>query len=199
MSYRPTAEEIKSLRELTDAPMMECRKVLVQAGGDVQRARALLLERGAAHAQTKAERVANEGVVASYIHAGGKIGVLVEVNSETDFVARNPKFTELARDLAMHIAAMSPKYIERTQVPEEEVVRVRSELRTQVPANKPVEIAEKIVEGKLNKWFEETCLLDQPFVKNDEISVGDLINNAIGTLGERIRVRRFAKYALGDD
>lgn len=198
MSYRPTAEEIKSLRELTDAPMMECRKVLVQAGGDVQRARALLLERGAAQAQKKAERVANEGVVASYIHSGGKIGVLVEVNSETDFVARNPKFTELARDLAMHIAAMSPKYIERTQVPDEEVARVRGELRMQVPANKPAEIAEKIVEGKLNKWYEETCLLDQAFVKNDEISVGDLINNAVGTLGERIRVRRFAKFALGE-
>jgi elongation factor Ts len=199
MSYRPTAEEIKSLRELTDAPMMECRKVLVQAGGDVQRARALLLERGAAQAQKKAERVANEGVVASYIHSGGKIGVLVEVNSETDFVARNPKFTELARDLAMHIAAMSPKYIERTQIPEEEVARIRSELRMQVPANKPPEISEKIVEGKLNKWYEEACLLEQPFVKNDEISVGDLINNAIGTLGERIRVRRFAKFALGED
>ncbi len=199
MAYTPTAEEIKSLREMTDAPIMDCRKVLVQAGGDVTRAKVLLLERGAIAAQKKAERAVNEGLVTSYIHTGGKIGVLVEVNSETDFVARNPKFVELARDIAMHIAAMSPKYIERTQIPPEEVERVRGELRAQVPPGKPREIAEKIVEGKLNKWYEETCLLDQAFVKNDEISVADLINGAIGSLGERIRVRRFAKFALGEE
>ncbi len=199
MAYTPTAEEIKSLREMTDAPIMDCRKVLVQAGGDVTRAKVLLLERGAIAAQKKAERAVNEGLVTSYIHTGGKIGVLVEVNSETDFVARNPKFVELARDIAMHIAAMSPKYIERTQIPPEEVERVRGELRAQVPPGKLREIAEKIVEGKLNKWYEETCLLDQAFVKNDEISVADLINGAIGSLGERIRVRRFAKFALGEE
>ena len=199
MAYTPTAEEIKNLREMTDAPIMDCRKVLVQAGGDVTRARALLLERGAVQAQKKAERVANEGLVTSYIHAGGKIGVLVEVNSETDFVARNPKFAELTRDIAMHIAAMSPKYIERTQVPHDVVERVREQLHAEVPPGKPPEIAEKIVEGKLNKWFEETCLLDQAFVKNDEMSVADVINAAIGALGERIRVRRFAKFALGEE
>jgi elongation factor Ts len=199
MAYTPTAEEIRNLRELTDAPIMDCRKVLVQAGGDVTRAKALLLERGAIAAQKKAERTANEGLVTSYIHSGNKIGVLVEVNSETDFVARNPKFAELARDIAMHIAAMSPKYIERTQVPLDVVDRVRDELRSEVPPGKPAEIAEKIVEGRLNKWFEETCLLDQAFVKNDEITVADLINAAIGSLGERIRVRRFAKFALGEE
>jgi elongation factor Ts len=199
MAYTPTAEEIRNLREMTDAPIIDCRKVLVQAGGDVTRARALLLERGAVQAQKKAERTANEGLVASYIHTGGKIGVLVEVNSETDFVARNPKFAELARDIAMHVAAMSPKYIERTQVPPEEVERMRARLRSEVPPGKPAEIAEKIVEGKLNKWFEETCLLDQAFVKNDEMSVADVVNAAIGTLGERIRVRRFAKFALGEE
>jgi elongation factor Ts len=199
MAYTPTAEEIRNLRELTDAPIMDCRKVLVQAGGDVTRAKALLLERGVIAAQKKAERTANEGLVTSYIHSGNKIGVLVEVNSETDFVARNPKFAELARDIAMHIAAMSPKYIERTQVPLDVVDRVRDELRSEVPPGKPAEIAEKIVEGRLNKWFEETCLLDQAFVKNDEITVADLINAAIGSLGERIRVRRFAKFALGEE
>jgi elongation factor Ts len=197
--YTPKAEEIKNLRELTDAPMMDCRKALVEAAGDVARAKELLLERGAAQAEKKAERVANEGVVASYIHAGGKIGVLVEVNSETDFVARSPKFAELARDMAMHIAAMSPKYVDRDSVPSEEVARVREELRAGVPANKPPQVAEKIVEGKLNKWYEETVLLDQPFVKDDEMTVADRINAAVGALGENIRVRRFAKFALGEE
>lgn len=199
MAYQPKAEEIKNLRELTDAPMMDCRKALVEAGGDVDRAKELLLERGAAQAQKKAERAANEGVVASYIHAGGKIGVLVEVNSETDFVARNPKFAELARDVAMHIAAMSPTYVDRAEVPDEVVSRVREELRAGVPANKPKDVADKIVEGKLNKWYEESVLLDQPFVKDDELTVADRINAAVGALGEKIRVRRFAKFALGEE
>ena len=198
MTYQPKAEEIKALRDATSAPMMECRKVLVEAAGDQEKAKALLLERGAAQAEKKAERVANEGVVASYIHAGGKIGVLVEVNSETDFVARNPKFSELARDIAMHVAAMSPEYVSREDVPEETVARVREELRGTVPAGKSPEVAEKIVEGKLAKWFEEHCLLDQPFVKDDALSVADLINAAVGSLGEKIRVRRFAKFALGE-
>jgi len=199
MAYQPKAEEIKHLREMTDAPMMDCRRVLVEANGDTDRARQLLLERGAAQAQKKAERVANEGVVASYIHAGGKIGVLVEVNSETDFVARSQKFAELARDVAMHIAAMSPKYVDRSNVPPDVVNRLREELRAGVPANKPPEIVEKIVEGKLNKWYEESVLLEQPFVKDDEITVGDRINAAIGALGENIRIRRFAKFALGEE
>lgn len=197
-TYQPKADEIKALREETSAPMMDCRKALVEAAGDMAKAKTLLLERGAAQAAKKAERTANEGVVASYIHAGGKIGVLVEVNSETDFVARNPKFGELARDVAMHIAAMSPKYLDRESVPAEEIEAARAEFRANVPPNKPPEVAEKIVEGKLNKWYEEHVLLDQAFVKDDTISVGDLINGAIGALGEKIRVRRFAKYALGE-
>lgn len=197
-SYQPKADEIKALRDETSAPMMDCRKALVEAIGDLQKAKALLLERGAAQAVKKADRVANEGIVASYIHAGGKIGVLVEVNSETDFVARSPKFAELARDIAMHIAAMSPRYLDRSAVPEEAVAQVRAEFAAAVPAGKPPEVAERIVEGKLNKWFEEHCLLDQAFVKDDTISVGDLINGAIGALGEKIGVRRFTKYALGE-
>jgi elongation factor Ts len=198
MSYQPKAEEIKALREATSAPMMDCRKALVDAAGDMAKAKALLLERGAAQAAKKAERVANEGTVASYIHAGGKIGVLVEVNSETDFVARNPRFGELARDIAMHVAAMSPQYLDRESVPSDVIDTARAEFRANVPAGKPPEVAEKIVEGKLNKWFEEHCLLDQAFVKDDSMTVADLINGAIGTLGEKIRVRRFTKYALGE-
>ena len=198
VTYSPKADEIKALREETSAPMMDCRKALIEAEGDFAKAKGLLLERGAAQAEKKAERSANEGLVASYIHAGGKIGVLVEVNSETDFVARNPKFAELTRDIAMHIAAMSPQYLDRQSVPSEVVERVRAEFEAGVPAGKPREVAERIVEGKLNKWFEEHCLLDQAFVKDDAMSVGDLINAAIGTLGEKIRVRRFTKYALGE-
>ena len=129
MSYQPKADEIRALREETSAPMMDCRKALVEAAGDVAKAKTLLLERGAAQAAKKAERTANEGTVASYVHAGGKIGVLVEVNSETDFVARNPKFAELSRDIAMHIAAMSPQYLDRESVPAELVDQVRAEFR----------------------------------------------------------------------
>jgi elongation factor Ts len=198
-TYTPNAGEIKKLRELTDAPMMDCKKALVDAGGDMDKAKEELLKRGAAAAQKKAERVANEGLVASYIHAGGKIGVLVEVNSETDFVARNPKFGELTRDIAMHIAAMTPQYVDRESVPADVIEGVRKELAAAVPPGKPPEVAQKIVEGKLNKWYEDHVLLDQPFVKDDSMSVGDLINSVVGVLGEKIKVRRFTKYALGDN
>jgi elongation factor Ts len=198
ISYQPKAEEIKALREATSAPMMDCRKALLDAAGDPDRAKALLLERGAAQAAKKSERVADEGLVTSYVHSGGKIGVLVEVNSETDFVARNPRFSELSRDIAMHIAAMSPQYLDRESVPSEVVDRLHEEFAAGVPAGKSAEVGEKIVAGKLNKWFEEHCLLDQTFVKDDSVTVGDLIHRAIGALGERIRVRRFARYALGE-
>jgi len=198
MSYSPKADEIKALREETSAPMMDCRKALIEANGDAEKAKTLLTERGAAQAEKKSDRVANEGLVASYIHAGGKIGVLVEVNSETDFVARNPKFADLTRDIAMHVAAMSPQYLDRASVPADVVDAAREEFRGSVPPGKPPEVAEKIVEGKLNKWYEEHCLLDQAFVKDDSISVADLINTAVGALGEKIRVRRFTKFALGE-
>ncbi len=198
-TYQPKADEVKALREATSAPMMDCRKALIEAAGDTAKAKALLLERGAAQAEKKAERSANEGLVTSYIHAGGKIGVLVEVNSETDFVARNPKFAELGRDIAMHIAAMSPRYLDRASVPAEVVDQAKAEFRKNVPAGKPADVAEKIVEGKLNKWYEEHVLLDQPFVKDDSLSVNDLINAAVGALGENIKVRRFTKFALGEN
>jgi len=198
ISYQPKPEEIKALREETSAPMMDCRRALLDAAGDVERAKALLLERGAAQAAKKSERTADEGLVSSYIHAGGKIGVLVEVNSETDFVARNPKFGELARDIAMHVAAMSPQYLDRESVPPEVVERLREEFAASVPAGKAPEVAQRIVEGKLGKWYEEHCLLDQAFVKDDTMSVGELIYRSVGALGEKIRVRRFARYALGE-
>lgn len=198
ISYQPKPEEIKALREETSAPMMDCRRALLDAAGDVERAKTLLLERGAAQAAKKAERSADEGLVVSYIHPGGKIGVLVEVNSETDFVARNPKFAELSRDIAMHVAAMSPQYLDKEHVPTEMVEELRTEFRATVPAGKPPEVAERIVEGKLGKWYEEHCLLEQSFVKDDAITVGELIFRAIGSLGEKIRVRRFARYALGE-
>jgi elongation factor Ts len=198
ISYQPKPEEIKALREETSAPMMDCRKALLDAAGDVERAKALLLERGAAQAAKKAERTADEGIVTSYIHPGGKIGVLVEVNSETDFVARNPKFGELSRDIAMHIAAMSPQYLDRESVPADVVVRLRNEFQATVPPGKAPEVGVRIVEGKLTKWFEEHCLLDQAFVKDDSMSIGELIYRSIGALGEKIRVRRFTRYALGE-
>ncbi len=198
ISYQPRPEEIKALREETSAPMMDCRRALIDAAGDVARAKALLLERGAAQAAKKAERAADEGLVAGYIHAGGKIGVLVEVNSETDFVARNPKFAELSRDIAMHVAAMSPHYLDRDSVPANLVAELRDEFRGAVPPGKPPEVADRIVEGKLGKWYEEHCLLDQAFVKDDSITIGELIHRSVGSLGERIRVRRFMRYALGE-
>jgi len=178
--------------------MMECRNALASAAGDYDQAKRIVLASGAAKAEKKAERTASEGLIASYIHAGGKIGVLVEVNSETDFVARNARFGELTRDIAMHVAAMSPQYVDRQSVPAGIIDRIRTELTQNVPPGKPPEVAERIVEGKLNKWYEEHCLLDQPFVKDDSMSVGDLINSVIAVLGEKIRVRRFTKYALGD-
>jgi len=197
-SYKPTAEEVKKLRERTQAPMMDCRNALLETGGSFEQAEKQLIERGQVQAAKKSERVANEGLVTSYIHAGGKIGVLVEVNSETDFVARSPKFAELTRDIAMHIAAMSPAYIDRESVPEAVVAQARSKFTASVPVGKPPDVAAKIIEGKLNKWYEENCLLDQPFVKDDNISVKEMIGAAVGVLNERIKVRRFAKFALGE-
>lgn len=198
VAYQPKAEEIKRLREATEAPMMDCRKALVEADGDFEKAKEHLVKAGAAKAAKKEDRIANEGLVASYVHAGGKIGVLVEVNSETDFVARNPRFAELARDIAMHVAAMSPQYLDRASVPEDVIAAVRAELTAAVPPGKPPETAQKIVEGKLNKWYEEHCLIEQPFVKDDSMTIGDLINSVVGVLGEKIKVRRFMKFALGD-
>jgi elongation factor Ts len=177
---------------------MDCRNALAEANGDQEAATKKLSEMGQARAARKSERAANEGLVSSYIHAGGKIGVLVEVNCETDFVARSPRFAELVKDVAMHVAAMSPSYVSRAEVPAEVIETQRAELRRGAPSDKRAEIVDKIVEGKLNKWYEENVLLDQPFIKNDDQTVAELIGSAVGVLGEKIAVRRFAKFALGE-
>jgi elongation factor Ts len=198
-TYKPSADEIKRLREESGAGMSDVRNALLWAEGDHERAKARLGELGQAKAEKKAERAANEGLVGSYIHAGGKIGVLVEINCETDFVARNDRFRDLVRDVAMHVAAMSPQYLDRESVPSEVMAEVKGELEKTVPPGKPADIVEKIVSGKLNKWYEEHTLLEQPFVKDDSQTVGELVNSVSGVLGEKIRVRRYVKFALGEE
>jgi elongation factor Ts len=197
-TYKPTADDVKRLREDTGAGMIDCRNALVKSEGNLDKAKVLLQEQGQAKAEKKAERSANEGLVGSYIHTGGKVGVLVEINCETDFVARNDKFKDLVRDVAMHIAAMPAAYLSRDAVPPEKVAELRAEFVKQVPEGKPPAVAEKIVEGKLNKWFEDHVVLEQSFVKDDSVTVGELVNSVSGVLGEKMSVRRFAKFALGE-
>jgi len=197
-TYKPTADDVKRLREDSGAGMIDCSHALVESEGDYAKAKALLQEQGQAKAEKKAERSANEGLVGSYIHTGGKVGVLVEINCETDFVARNDKFKDLVRDVAMHIAAMPAAYLNREAVPAEKVAELRAEFTRAVPEGKPPAVAEKIVEGKLNKWFEDHVVLEQSFVKDDSMTVGELVNSVSGVLGEKMSVRRFAKFALGE-
>jgi elongation factor Ts len=200
VAYKPTAEEIKGLRDESGAGISDVRNALIWAQGDKEKAQARLAELGHSKADKKsAERTANEGLVGSYIHAGGKIGVLVEVNCETDFVARNDRFRELVRDIAMHVAAMSPQYLDRESVPADVLAGVKSELEKTVPPGKPPDVVEKILSGKLNKWYEEHALVEQPFVKDDAQTVGELVKSVSGVLGEKIAVRRYAKFALGED
>ncbi len=197
--YKPSAGDVKRLRDDTGAGMIDCRNALAQATGDFEKAKAALAEQGALKAAKKAERAANEGLVASYIHPGGKIGVLVELNCETDFVARNDRFGDLVRDVAMHVAAMSPQYADRESVPADVIAAEQAKLEEGVPPGKPAAVVEKIIEGRLNKWYEEHVLVDQPFVKDDTQTVGALIGGVSSVLGEKIRVRRFVKFALGED
>lgn len=195
-----TAAIVKELREKTGAGMMECKKALEAANGDVEKAILLLREKGMATAQKKASRVAKEGLIASYIHAGGKIGVIVELNCETDFVARNETFQNLAKDIAMQIAAVKPLYVNREQVPAEVIEKEKEIYLAQAKASgKPEKVWEKIVEGKLEKFYEEVCLYDQPFIKDPNIKVKDLIVDAISKIGENIQVRRFARFQVGED
>ena len=197
--YKPTPDDVKRLREETGAGMIDCRNALVKASGDYEQAKTQLQEQGIAKAAKKSERSANEGLIASYVHAGGKIGVLVEVNCETDFVARNERFLELVRDVAMHVAAMKPEYLDRESVPQGTVDEQKAEFTKNVPPNKPPAVAEKIVEGKLGKWYEEHCLLDQQFVKDDAVTIAELVSGTSAVLGERIRIRRFVRFALGEE
>ncbi len=194
-----TAQMVKELRERTGAGMMDCKWALGEAQGDVEKAIDLLRKKGLASAAKKAGRVTAEGAVGSYIHGGGKIGVLVEVNCETDFVARTDDFQELVKDLAMHIAAAEPRFVGREEVTPEVLEREREIFREQAAASgKPSQVVERIVLGKLEKYYSEFVLLEQPFVKNPEVTVGQLINEKIAKIGENIRVRRFSRFRLGE-
>jgi len=194
-----TAEAVKRLRELTGAGMMDCKRALTEADGDMDRAVAVLRERGLAAAAKKSGREAREGLISSYIHTGGRVGVLIEVNSETDFVARNDRFQELVRALAVQVAGLSPRWVDVEEIPAEELAAKRSELaRDPSVAAKPADIQERILDGQLKKWFKEVVLLEQPY-RDEERSVRELVNEAIATIGENIQVRRFTRYALGED
>ena len=194
-----TAQMVKQLRERTGAPMMDCKAVLGEAKGDMEAAVDLLRKKGLAAAAKKAGRVTAEGAVGSYIHAGGKIGVLVEVNCETDFVARTEAFQELVKDIAMHIAAADPRFVSRDEVTADVLERERGILREQALASgKPANIVEKMVEGRLEKFYADSVLVDQPFVKDPDKTVGQLIAERVGKIGENIKVRRFARYKLGE-
>ncbi|NLT16402.1 MAG: translation elongation factor Ts [Clostridiales bacterium] len=194
-----TAASVKELRDKTGAGMMDCKKALVETGGDMDKAVDLLREKGLADAAKRADRIAAEGVVESYIHMGGKIGVLVEINCETDFVARTDEFKELARDVAMQIAASSPKFISREEVPQAEIEKEKEILRAQaINEGKPEKIADRMVEGRIGKYYKEVCLMEQPFIKDTDMTVTDLINEKTVKIGEKISIRRFARFALGE-
>jgi elongation factor Ts len=189
---------VKQLREKTNAGMMDCKKALVEAAGDLDKAEEVLRKKGIASASKKLSRTAKEGVVASYIHLQGKVGVLVEVNCETDFVAKNEIFREFVKDLTLHIAAAAPQYVTRDQVPLNIIERERDIYREQVKG-KPANVVEKIVDGKVEKFFSSVCLLDQAFIKEPEKTINDLIASKIAELGENVVVRRFTRYAVGEE
>jgi elongation factor Ts len=198
-----TAAAVKALREKTGAGMMECKNALTEASGNEEQAIEILRKRGLASAKKKEGRIAAEGAVGSYIHMGGKVGVLVEVNCETDFVARTDEFQQLVKDIAMHIAAAEPRYVARTDVPPDALDKEREIARAQAQndpknANKPEQVLDKIVEGRLNKFYEETVLLDQPFVKDPAKTISDLLTEKIASIKENITVRRFTRYKMGE-
>jgi elongation factor Ts len=198
-----TAAAVKSLREKTGAGMMECKKALIESDGNEERANEILRERGLASAKKKEGRVAAEGVVGSYIHMGGKVGVLVEVNCETDFAARSDEFQQLVKDIAMHVAAAEPRYVSRAEVASEILDKEREIARAQAKndpknANKPDQVIDKIVEGRLNKFYEEFVLLDQPFIKAAEKTVGELVTEKVAAIRETITIRRFTRYKMGE-
>jgi elongation factor Ts len=195
-----SAELVKELRQRTGIGMMECKKALEESDGDIEKAITILRKKGHARAKDKMHREVYEGAVGSYIHLNGKIGVLVEVNCESDFVARNEEFQGLIKNIAMHIAASSPQYVTSEEVPPEVLEEEKDIIREQFKdSDKPPEIIDKIVQGKLGKFYQETCLLDQPYIKDDKMSVKDLITSFIAKFGENILVRRFARFELGKD
>src|SRR2546423_5624131 len=194
-----SAAQVKDLRERSGAPMRDCKNALNEAKGDMEQALIVLRKKGIATAAKKATRVTSEGSVASYIHAGGKIGVLVEINCESDFVARTDDFKDLMKDIAMHIAAADPKFIRKEDVTPDAYEKEKEIYRAQAASTgKPANVVEKIVEGKMSKFYEEVCLLDQPFVKEPGINISQSIASKVGKLGENIFVRRFARFKVGD-
>jgi elongation factor Ts len=198
-SVNITASQVKELREKTGAPMMDCKQALTESKGDMEAAVIVLRKKGVATAAKKAARVTSEGSVASYIHAGGKIGVLVEVNCESDFVARTDDFKTLVHDIAMHIAASDPRFIRKEDVTPQAYEKEKDIYRAQAAqTGKPAAVVEKIVEGKMAKFYEEVCLYEQPFIKEQTMTVSQLIASVIGKLGENISVKRFARFKVGD-
>jgi elongation factor Ts len=197
------AEQVRKLREITGAGMMDCKRALQEAGGDFDRAQEILRTRGLASAEKRSSRVANEGVVEAYIHMQGRLGVLVEVNCETDFVANTPEFRSLARDVAMHVAALNPRWITREEVPEDVVASERKIYEEQARSQgKPENVLDRIVDGKLESFFTDRVLYDQPFVKDDAKkpkTVGELVGEVAAKLGEKVAVRRFARFKLGEE
>lgn len=193
-----TATMVKDLREKTGCGMMDCKKALNESNGDLEKAVDFLRKKGLADAQKKQARTANEGIIGTYIHAGGKIGVLVEVNCETDFVAKTDEFNDLAKDIAMHVAAQSPLYVKREEVPDDALQREKEIFAEQArQSGKPEKIIEKIVDGKVDKFYGDICLLEQAFVKDPSITINELISRKIASLGENISVRRFARFQVG--
>ncbi|RJX26437.1 MAG: translation elongation factor Ts [Dethiobacter sp.] len=194
-----TAEMVKELRTATGAGMMECKKALLETDGDKEKAIGLLREKGLSKAAKRAGRIAAQGVVDSYIHLGGKVGVMVEVNCETDFVARNEEFRVFVRDICLQIAATNPTYLSRDEVPEEVIEKEKEILRRQAAREgKPEKIIEKIVSGRIDKYFEENCLLEQPFVKDQDKAIKDLLTEKIAKIGENIVIRRFTRFEMGE-
>jgi len=193
-----TVEMVKQLRTATGAGVLDCRNALAETGGDFEKAIEYLRKQGIAEAAKKKSRAANEGVIAAYVHAGNRVAAMVELNCETDFVARTEQFQSLAKDLAMQVVACCPLYVQREDIPEEVIAKEREIYKAQMEgANKPPHILERIISGKMEKFFKESCLLEQPYIRDTNMTVGELIDHHIATLGENIVVRRFVRYELG--
>ena len=194
-----TAQMVKEIRDRTGAPFIDCKKALEEVGGDFDKAIEILKIKGVAKASKKVGRETPEGTIVTYVHAGGKIGVMVEVNCETDFVARNDDFQAFAKEVAMQIAAGNPRYISRDDIPEAELEKEKEIMKAQViESGKPAEIADKIAEGKIEKFFEENCLIDQVYIRDSKVKINDLLQALIAKVGENIKVRRFTRYQLGE-
>ncbi|HDJ23287.1 MAG TPA: translation elongation factor Ts [Candidatus Aminicenantes bacterium] len=192
------AEQVKQLRDMTGIGMMECKRALQEAGGDLEKAITILRKKGYARAKDKMDRETSEGLIGSYIHTNGKIGVLVELNCETDFVARNEEFQTLVKNIAMHIAATNPKYIAPEDIEDEVLEQEKEIIRAQFKdSNKPPQVIEKIVEGKLKKFYEEICLLEQAYIRDDKMTIAELIASHIAKFGENIQIKRFARFEIG--